>query len=143
MNVIADEHKSHLLLATKKLRFVNYVLDIAIFLLLGLAYRYIKYVVTFNEFVGFQEDMFKVKLFISVPIAVVYYSTFEALIGRTPAKFVTQTKVVSIDGGKPSYHKILLRSCCRFIPLNVFSFLFAQLGWHDKISKTRVVKLEK
>ena len=131
------------MLATKKQRFVNYVLDIAIFLLLGLAYRYIKYVVTFNEFVGFQEEMFKVRLFISVPIAVVDYSTFESLIGRTPAKFITQTKVVSIKGGKPSYHKILLRSCCRFIPLNVFSFLFANLGWHDKISQTRVVMLKK
>jgi uncharacterized RDD family membrane protein YckC len=131
------------LLATKIQRFVNYVLDISIFLLLGLAYRYIKYVVTFNEIVGFQEDMFKVRLFISVPIAVVYYSAFEFLFGRTPSKFITQTKVVSIEGGKPSFHKILLRSCCRFIPLNVFSFLFAKLGWHDKISQTRVVMLKK
>jgi len=56
--------------------------------------------VTFNEFVGFQEDMFKVRLFISVPIAVVYYSTFETLIGRTPAKFITQTKVVTTVGRK-------------------------------------------
>ena len=98
---------------------------------------------TFNEFVGFQEDMFKVRLFRSGPIAVVYYSAFEFLFGRTPSKFITQTKVVSIEGGKPSFHKILLRSCCRFIPLNVFSFLFAKLGWHDKISQTRVVMLKK
>jgi uncharacterized RDD family membrane protein YckC len=143
MNSVANETQVIELLATKKQRFVNYVLDITIFLLLGLAYRYVKYVVTYNEFVGFQEDMFKVRLFISVPIAVVYYATFETLIGRTPAKFITQTKVVSIEGGKPTFHKILLRSCCRFIPLNVFSFLFAKLGWHDKISKTRVVMIKK
>jgi len=143
MNSVANETQVIELLATKKQRFVNYVLDITIFLLLGLAYRYVKYVVTYNEFVGFQEDMFKVRLFISVPIAVVYYATFETLIGRTPAKFITQTKVVSIEGGKPTFHKILLRSCCRFIPLNVFSFLFAKLGWHDKISQTRVVMLKK
>ena len=89
-SIITNQVDSMDSLATKKRRFVNYVLDIAFFLLLGLVYRYIKYIWTFGELVGFQEEMFRVKLLVSIPIAIVYYSAFEIITGRTPAKLITK-----------------------------------------------------
>ncbi|MFN8206847.1 MAG: RDD family protein [Bacteroidales bacterium] len=73
-------------------------------------------------------------------IYMVYYSTLEFAFGRTIAKYITKTKVVDENGRKPSIGKILIRTLCRFIPFEAFSFLGSDnIGWHDEISKTRVI----
>lgn len=69
-----------------------------------------------------------------------YFSTFEAMTGRTPAKFITRTKVINEDGVKPNYSTILLRTLYRLVPFDAFSFLGDNhLGWHDRWSNARVV----
>lgn len=68
----------------------------------------------------------------------VYYIAFEGLWARTPAKFILGTVVVRADGGRPTFGKIVIRTLCRFIPFEPFSF-FGERGWHDGISDTRVV----
>ena len=73
-----------------------------------------------------------------------YYFLFEATLGRTPAKFLTGTRVVSANGARASTGQILGRSLARFVPFEPFSFLFGgnpPNGWHDKWSNTRVVKI--
>ncbi|WP_297093222.1 RDD family protein [uncultured Draconibacterium sp.] len=73
-----------------------------------------------------------------------YFVILEATTGRTIAKFITGTKVVTMDGEQPNFSTILLRSICRFIPFEAFSFLFeSQRGWHDRLSKTRVIVVKK
>ena len=73
-------------------------------------------------------------------IALVYYNFFEILFARTVGKFITQTIVVDENGEKPNHERILVRSLCRLIPLEILSFLgMPCLGWHDRISKTYVV----
>ena len=57
----------------------------------------------------------------------IFYSTFEATTGRTLAKYITKTKVVNKDGGKPSVETILIRSLCRFIPFEPLSFLWSEV----------------
>lgn len=70
-----------------------------------------------------------------------YYAIFESLTGRTPAKYLTRTRVVDMTGGKPSLGQILTRSAARFIPFEPFSFLgSSHRGWHDTLSRTRVVR---
>lgn len=70
-----------------------------------------------------------------------YYTLMEGLTGRTIAKYITRTKVVDENGEKPDLNTILIRSLCRLIPFEQFSFLASGYsGWHDKFSKTRVVK---
>lgn len=70
-----------------------------------------------------------------------YYSLFEIFSQRTLGKIITGTKVVTIDGRKPSAGDILLRTLCRFVPFEAFSFFGdVNKGWHDKWSKTMVVK---
>ena len=74
----------------------------------------------------------------------VYYSFLEAATGRTIGKFITKTKVVDENGKRPDFGTIVLRSLCRFIPFEPFSFLGAESsGWHDKLSKTWVIDVSK
>ena len=54
--------------------------------------------------------------------------------------FFTKTKVVNLNGEKPSLNDIIVRSFCRLIPFDRISFLFAKNGFHDGISNTRVIK---
>lgn len=70
-----------------------------------------------------------------------YYILFESLFSKSPAKFITNTKVVSEDGSKPRILQIVIRTLVRFIPFEPFSFVgYNPVGWHDKLSRTRVVK---
>ncbi len=73
-------------------------------------------------------------------LTAIYYVTFEALTGRTPGKYITKTRVVNMEGEKPDFPTILIRTLCRFIPFDSLSFLFTEsTGWHDRFSGTRVV----
>lgn len=72
----------------------------------------------------------------------IYYTTFESLTGRSLGKYITKTKVVTEDGEKPEFRTILIRSLCRYVPFNAFSFLNSEAsGWHDQWSKTKVVEI--
>jgi uncharacterized RDD family membrane protein YckC len=71
-----------------------------------------------------------------------YYSLFEANTGRSIGKYITKTKVVTEKGDKPKFKAILIRSLCRSIPFDALSFLGSDAsGWHDSISKTKVVEV--
>lgn len=73
-------------------------------------------------------------------LILIYFSLEVLLKGRTIGKYITNTVVVNEFGERPTVNQILIRSACRFIPFNPFSFLGATArGWHDEISKTYVV----
>jgi len=120
--------------------------------LINLFVDYFCYIM-FSLLIGFSAGMIggeaAMKLLDSIPnlllgiiIISVYFVMFEATIGRTPAKYLTGTKVVTLDGRKPGFGQILIRTLCRFIPFEQFSFLGKNpRGWHDKISKTMVVRV--
>lgn len=72
-------------------------------------------------------------------LIVAYYVFFEGLWARTPGKLLFGTTVVTESGHKPSLLQIVGRTLCRFIPFEAFSF-FGALGWHDSISRTRVIR---
>ena len=67
-----------------------------------------------------------------------YYFTFESIVGKTPAKFITKTRVVDYDNNQPGKMTILGRTLCRFIPFDGLSFLGLS-GFHDKFSNTKVI----
>lgn len=79
----------------------------------------------------------------AILIQCVYCTFYEVLLGSTPAKFLTETKVIAEDGSKLDFRKGMLRSLIRLIPFEPFSFLFNDEGWHDKWSDTLVVDEEK
>lgn len=68
------------------------------------------------------------------------YLFMEWLLGATIGKLATGMMVVTENGTKPNFAKILIRTLCRLIPFDIFSFLGKSgIFWHDSISKTYVV----
>lgn len=78
-----------------------------------------------------------------------YYFLTESLFeGRTLGKWLLGMRVVDLAGNRPSTGRIAIRSLCRLIPFDAFSFLGNDgwtsdhnvLGnWHDAISRTYTV----
>ena len=86
---------------------------------------------------------FLLEYFIGFVLGTIYYSIFEGLTGRSVGKLITKTKVVNEEGEKASFDSIIRRSLCRYIPFEALSFLGSDaIGWHDTLSKTRVVEIE-
>lgn len=75
-----------------------------------------------------------------------YYFSFETLFQKTPAKFLTSTRVVFADGSRPDAATIAKRSLIRLVPFEVISQYTGKepnlIGtwWHDSWTNTRVVK---
>ncbi|NMM47525.1 RDD family protein [Marinigracilibium pacificum] len=67
-----------------------------------------------------------------------YYIFFESIFQATPGKFATGSRVIS-KGDKPGVWRVIGRTFTRLIPFDAISFL-GEEGWHDKWSKTSVVK---
>jgi uncharacterized RDD family membrane protein YckC len=68
-----------------------------------------------------------------------YYIFFEWLLGATPGKLLTETRVIKTDGSLPSSKTILGRTISRFVPFEAFSAVFGMYPWHDRWSGTAVV----
>ncbi len=85
--------------------------------------------------------IFIIAILFSFLLYPLYYIFFEGIWQRTPGKWASGTKVVMLDGSKPGIGRIIGRSFARYIPFEVFSYLFGRYpyGWHDAITKTTVV----
>jgi uncharacterized RDD family membrane protein YckC len=145
-----DLHKIEKELLTREAglgkRFANYILDLIFMMLLGLVIGV--FLGLFFAFVSpeslsiFETDNFLIDYLMNFIIGMFYYSFFEAITGQTPAKYITKTRVVTEKGDKPDFNTIFIRSLCRFIPFEPFSFLGSgNRGWHDTISKTQVIEV--
>ena len=91
---------------------------------------------------------FEEHLLLYVLIIFVYYFLLEYYAnGKTVGKLILGTRVVDINGERPSAKSIAIRTLCRFIPFEAISFISAYWlsdhtlfgNWHDSISKTYVV----
>lgn len=71
----------------------------------------------------------------------IYYTVFELITSRTPAKWLTLTKVRTASGSKPAFYQILLRSLLRLTLIDPFFIPVLQRPLHDALSKTRVVEV--
>jgi uncharacterized RDD family membrane protein YckC len=81
---------------------------------------------------------------VAIAVMVGYYVVFEAAFGWTIGKLITGTRVKRVDGGKPRVLQIIGRTAARFIPFEPFSLLGgANVGWHDSMSGTRVVRVRR
>ena len=122
-------------LASGSKRFANFILDtVAVYAIL--------FIVAFILGIAGQGDLlastpFDYLLYFSIFFA--YFVFCENYSGKTLGKLITRTKVISIDGEKPESGKIWLRTLCRLIPFEAFTFLGNGEGLHDRLSKTQVV----
>ena len=113
------------------IRFANFLIDLVIWVILATILSSLLYAVNDTQW------------FISVIIIgsyIGYYALMEIKFQKTIGKFVTKTKVVKVNGEKPTSSDIFSRTLCRLIPFDKVSFLFMKNGFHDILSKTKVVK---
>lgn len=76
-------------------------------------------------------------------VFIVYYLSTECIFETTIGKLITRTVIVNAEGSPPSIQNLLLRTILRsLIPIDIISFLIDKngTGFHDKYSKTKVVK---
>lgn len=74
--------------------------------------------------------------------AVIYYTVLEGTMGRSLGKWITGTRAVMDDGSPLTFFAAFMRSLCRLIPFEAFSFLGNRAsGWHDTLTGTMVVNL--
>lgn len=137
-------------LATKGQRLANYLIDTAVIFVFGYLVGEILGKIAFKipvilDFLIWTSTQGKLgEYLLGVILTIIYYPFFESIFYLTPGKILTKTTVITENGQKPTFINILGRTFCRFIPFEFFSFLGNPgRGWHDTISKTRVVRSEK
>jgi uncharacterized RDD family membrane protein YckC len=113
------------------LRLVNVIIDITVF-------RILLYVLGELEFLNSIPFSGLILMFL-FPI---YYIVGEFYFQRTIGKFFTKSIVVNEHGEKPDFQTILVRTVSRFIPFEPFSFFANNRGWHDRWTKTYVIRKE-
>ncbi|WP_297333719.1 RDD family protein [Flavobacterium sp.] len=148
MNTNITIDVDHTLMASSGKRFANLLLDwvvvYAFSLLTGVFLGLLSLLGIDGPLIWLsQADGFD-NLVVTVLIWTFYYSITESIFSRSIGKFITGTKVVMQDGSKPSAGVIILRSFCRLIPFEAFSFLGSPpRGWHDSLTETYVVDAKK
>jgi len=119
--------------ALKWKRFINYVMDVFV---IQIVFR-----VLYSNFINPNSNGsadVKVNIYAVCIVLFIYY-LFEYYTGKTLEKLITRTKVISIDGEKPTAQQIIYRTLCRIIPFEPFSMFFSFTTWHDDWSDTAVV----
>ena len=119
------------------IRFLNFLIDSIIASVLSFI---ISFIIGFFVQTSDQETISIIGFLILVVTYIAYYSIMEIKFQKTIGKFITKTKVVKLNGQKPSNSDIISRSFYRFLPFDRISFLFVKNGIHDFLSKTKVVK---
>ncbi|MCX6211446.1 MAG: RDD family protein [Bacteroidetes bacterium] len=69
----------------------------------------------------------------------VYVFLFEFIFLRTPAKWLTGTKVVSEKGGRPNIFQFFIRATLRTTIVSMFGLAWNGQPLHDTFSKTKLV----
>ena len=134
---VQDVEASTLQLATKGQRFANLLLDTIFYQLFIFVFAFVSALTNPALVLALQEYSFP----FSIAVMLLYYIGFEAVIGRTPAKAITGTRVVDETGRPASVGQVLGRTFSRIVPFEPFSCLGdPPVGWHDSWSHTRVVR---
>lgn len=122
-------------LASKATRFNVHLMDVLVFIPL-----FLTYVFSMETLYGVLPEGDVMRPLGGLALYLLYFTGFEFAFSKTPGKFITRTKVVNKDGSKPEFLMLLFRNACRLIPFDDLSYLFDQRGWHDRISRTYVIK---
>jgi len=70
-----------------------------------------------------------------------YYTLTEFAYSKSLGKLVTRTKVIHRSGDELTFNQAFWRSVTRLIPFEILSHGSNHpIGWHDKISRTIVIK---
>ncbi len=141
---LAYNSKPKLIPASIEKRFANFLLDLIFYfafsIVFGMVLGILLVILAPDSLYIFDEDNKLVNYLLGFIAGMIYFTTLEYYTGRTIAKYITKTKVVTENGEKPKLKTVLIRSACRFIPFEQLSFFSStKSGLHDVLSKTMVV----
>jgi uncharacterized RDD family membrane protein YckC len=125
--------------ATAGKRFANYIIDRVVVIIIVLSS--LRIFTVFGSFNGFRNIGDERLLFLVAELAamLLYYLILEGIFNTSAGKCITNTTIVTDEGTRPGFGRILGRTFCRFIPFDAFSFFGAGArGWHDSIPNTYV-----
>ncbi len=130
------------------MRLANFLLDIVFYyilsLLIGVVFGLLALTGIDGPLIWITEADPLTSRLLGIAIILMYYLFTESITQRSIAKFITGTMVVMEDGSRPEARTIFLRTICRFIPFEPFSFFGSdERGWHDSITNTYVVNTKK
>ena len=118
-------------------RFTHYIID-SIFILFA-GFNFMK---SAGFLFGLNSGISSNWLFSNVSILftlLIYYTISEGIFKQSFGKLITNHYVAKSDGSKASFGNIFIRTICRFIPFEAFSYLPSPMAkWHDKFSGTDV-----
>jgi len=119
--------------ASSSLRFVHLIIDsIAIAWLTGM----LGVILVFSLGIPFGTNSWWIYLIVNFT----YFISLEYKFGKTLGKMITKTRVIKSSGANSTLTDIIIRTLCRFIPFDHFSYLFTKNGFHDYLSNTMVIK---
>ena len=132
-----------MLLASMKLRIINFIIDFSIIILICilLFYAFAKAIFLFglNNLIP-DGKIISIDTLLLIVMAL-YYLLFESLANKTIAKYLTKTRVVNRTGDKPTFLQIVARTFIRtIVPLDLLTFIYGAKGWHDRYSFTEVIR---
>ena len=130
------EKKYNFIPTTRVKRFLNLILDFVGIYIFDIILGFILGVIELHFIMENMNESF-----LGAIIYILYCVLFESIWSKTPAKFITKTKVITEYGKKPNFKTIFIRTLVRFVPFEVFSFLSPERprGLHDRWSKTIVI----
>ncbi len=110
-------------------RFLNFCIDSFLFLVLS---RLSLKLLTAN---GIMTD----PKWFSIGLYFLYYFLSEYFFEKSPAKWITKTKVELMNPQAQKAIALAIRTLVRLMPLDIISYLFTKNGFHDRWSNTQTV----
>lgn len=125
-------------------RFVNYLIDFIvnyiIAIILGIIFGLLAAAGVEGPLEWYLSLGVVSNLLVSIFLFISYYFIMEVTTQRTVGKLITGSVVVMEDGTEPPANVLMLRTLCRLIPFEPFSFFGSEArGWHDTMTETYVV----
>lgn len=139
-----DSLESQLVRASGIKRFINYVIDLAIFYIIGIGIMvFIMSSSTDNSIDSGDSPL--MERFVALILYGLYMSLVETLFkGKSVGKFVTGTRAVNLDGSPINNSKAFARGFSRAVPFCVFSALGNPCDpWQDRWTDTMVIDEKK
>ena len=126
-------------LAKTKLRVFNGLIDLVTFFIIWVVLgSLLAYILARNLYI-MPWDVQIIQIISGPPLFLMYFVLMEYFTQRTLGKMITKTKVVSHSGGRAGLIQIFIRTLCRVIPFEYFTYLGSLEGLHDRFSGTIVV----
>lgn len=143
-DLLSDMNNPDEIPADKGTRFLHYIIDVVVFYAVFFLFSIVLATLAPEFILSIETDTTNALLYnlMCIGLIVLYFGLLEGgTKGRTLGKLITKTKAIREDGSPITYGDAFKRTLIRLIPFEPFSAFFGDGMWHDKWSKTMVVKM--